>query len=119
MTAAFVPPVQAGHDAMQPRPWLAVQSYAAYRDSALDRIHSVIHWNEDELEYDTHRAIAALADSRVKLTIHVRAYGPTRPQQLLRMAEAVRHAGAESLACFCYDLMTEEMLDTVASISVG
>ena len=92
LTAAFVPPVQAGHDAMQPRPWLAVQSYAAYRESALDRIHSVIHWNEDELEYDTHRAVAALAGSRVKLTVHVRAYGPTRPEQLVRLAEAVHRA---------------------------
>lgn len=119
LTAAFVPPVQSGHDAMQPRPWLAVQSYAAYRESALDRIHSVIHWNEDEVEYDTHRAVAALAGSRVKLTVHVRAYGPTRPQQLVRLAESVRRAGGESLACFCYDIMTREMLDAVATVSAG
>jgi len=117
LTAAFVPPVQAGHDALQPRPWLAVQSYAAYRESVLDRIHSVIHWNEDELEYDTHRAVDALAGSKVKLTVHVRGYGPTRPQQLPQMAEAVRRAGSEGLAVFCYDLMTQEMLDAVAGIS--
>jgi hypothetical protein len=117
LTAAFVPPVQSGHDAMQPRPWLAVQSYAAYRESALERIHSVIHWNEDELEYDTHRAVAALAGSPVKLTVHLRAYGPTRPQQLPRMAEAVRRAGADGLACFCYDLVTQEILDAIRAIS--
>jgi len=117
LTVAFVPPVQAGHDALQPRPWLAVQSYAAYRDSVLDRIHSVIHWDEDELEYDTHRAVDALADSRVKLTVHLRAYGPTRPKELMPMAEAVHRAGADGLACFCYDLMTQDMLDAVAAIS--
>ena len=96
-----------------------MQSYAAYRESVLDRIHSVIHWNEDELEYDTHRAVDALAGSRVKLTVHVRGYGPTRPQQLPRMAEAVRRAGVESLAVFCYDLMTQDMLDAVSNISKG
>ncbi len=117
LTVAFVPPVQSGHDAMQPRPWLAVQSYAAYRESVLDRIHSVIHWGEDELEYDTRRALTALAGSRVALTVHLRAYGPTRPQQLVRMAEAVHRAGARGMACFCYDIMTHDMLDAVATIA--
>lgn len=117
LSAAFVPPVQAGHDAMQPRPWLAVQSYAAYRESALDRIHSVVHWDEDALEYDTHRAVEAMAGSHVAITTHIRAYGPTRPEQLVRMAEAVRRAGAQGLAYFCYDIMTEDMLDAAATVA--
>ncbi len=117
LSAAFVPPVQAGHDAMQPRPWLAVQSYAAYRDSALDRIHSVVHWDEDALEYDTYRAVDAVRGSKVGITTHIRAYGPTRPAQLKRMAEAVSRAGANGLSYFCYDIMTDEMLDaTVAPV---
>jgi hypothetical protein len=33
------------------------------------------------------------------------------------MAEAVRRAGADSLACFCYDIITQDMLDAIASIS--
>lgn len=111
LSAAFVPPVQAGHDAMQPRPWLAVQSYHAYRDSALDRIHSVVHWDEDALEYDTYRAVDAMAGSRVRLTTHVRAYGPTRPEQLSTMARAVARAGADGLAFFCYDVMTDDLLN--------
>lgn len=117
LSVAFVPPVQSGHDAMQPRPWLAVQSYAAFRDSVLDRIHSVVHWNENELEYDTHRAVDALAGGRTRITTHVRAYGPTRPEQLMTMAQAVRRAGAAGLAYFCYDIMTQEMLDAAATVS--
>jgi len=117
LSAAFVPPVQPGHDSMQPRPWLAVQSYAAYRDSALDRIHSVVHWDEDALEYDTYRAVDAMAGSRVRVTTHVRAYGPTRPSQLERMAEVVYRAGANGLAYFCYDIMTDDLLNAAGRAS--
>ena len=52
LSVAFVPPVKAGHDALQPRPWLAAQSYAAYKDAA-ELIHCVVHWNADVVEYDT------------------------------------------------------------------
>jgi hypothetical protein len=117
LSVCFVPPVQAGHDAMQPRPWLAVQSYAAYKNAPVDRIHSVIHWDEDPVEYDTCRAVAALAGGTVKLTTHIRAYGPTRPEQLIRLASAVQRAGAQGIAYFCYDIMTEEMLDAAGGIS--
>lgn len=119
LSAAFVPPVQAGHDAMQPRPWLAVQSYAAYRDSALDRIHSVVHWDEDAVEYDTYRAVDAVSGSGVRLTTHVRAYGRTRPDQLRRFAEAVARGGADGLAFFCYDLMTDELLHAASQSTRG
>jgi len=117
LTVAFVPPVQAGHDAMQPRPWLAVQSYAAHKDAPLDRIHSVVHWDEDAVEYDTHRATDAVAGGRTKIVTHVRAYGPTRPEQLPRLAEAAERGGADGLAYFCYDLMSQELLDAARQLT--
>ena len=116
LSVAFVPPVQSGHDAMQPRPWLATQSYAAYKDSAVDLIHSIVHWDEDALQYDTHRAADAVAGGRTKIVTHVRAYGPTRPEQIPRLVEAVHRGGADGLAYFCYDLMSDEILEAISRV---
>ena len=70
---AFVPPVKAGHDSLQPRPWLAAQSYAAYKDVA-EMIHCVVHWNADVVEYDTHRAVDAVKGGVAKIGTHIRCY---------------------------------------------
>lgn len=116
LSMAFVPPVKVGHDAASPRAWLCAQSYAAYKDSAADRIHCVVHWDADVVEYDTRRAVDATAGGRVKICTHVRAYGRTRPEELPGLVEAVRRGGADGVGYFCYDLMTDEMLEAAGRI---
>jgi|GEM_PF-1166624 len=113
LSVAFVPPVQVGHDSVSPRAWLAAQSYAAYRDSAADRIHCVIHWDRHVVEYNTRRAVNAVADGHVKITTHVRAYGSTDPQELPELVSAAQRGGSDGVAYFCYDLMTNDMIDAV------
>ena len=117
LSMAFVPPVKVGHDAYQPRAWLAAQSYAAYRDSAADWIHCVVHWEPDVVEYDTRRAVDAVAGGNAKIATHVRAYGSTRPEELPDLVRAVGRGGAEGVGYFCYDLMTREMLDATGQLS--
>lgn len=110
LSVAFVPPVKVGHDSSQPRPWLAAQSYAAYKDAAIDRIHCVVHWDPDVVEYNTRRAVDAVTGSPVKIDTHVKAYGSTRPEELPALVAAVKRGGADGVGYFCYDLMTEDML---------
>jgi hypothetical protein len=113
LSVAFVPPVKVGHDSSQPRPWLAAQSYAAYKDAAIERIHCVVHWDGDVVEYNTRRAVDAVAGGHVKIDTHVKAYGSTRPEELPGLVAAVRRGGADGVGYFCYDLMTEDMLKAV------
>lgn len=113
LSVAFVPPVKVGHDASQPRPWLAAQSYAAYKDAAIDLIHCVVHWDADVVEYNTRRAVDAVAGGEVKIGTHVKAYGSTRPAELPGLVTAVRQGGADGVGYFCYDLMTDAMLAAV------
>jgi hypothetical protein len=110
LTVAFVPPVKVGHDSSQPRPWLAAQSYAAYKDAAIDQIHCVVHWDPDVVEYNTRRAADAVAGGKVRIATHVKAYGSTRPEELPGLVAAAKRGGATGVGYFCYDLMTEDML---------
>ncbi len=119
LSMAFVPPVKVGHDASSPRSWLAAQSYAAYRNAAADLIHCVVHWEEPVVEYDTRRAVNAVAGGRLKLATHIRAYGRTDPTQIPGLVEAARRGGACGVGYFCYDLMTDEMLQAVARVQQG
>lgn len=112
LSVAFVPPVRAGHDAMQPRPWLAAQSYAAYKDT-VDVIHSVVHAEADVVEYDTHRAVDAVRGGAAKIATHIRGYGATRPEEVEDLTGAVQRGGANGIGYFCYDLMSQEILDAV------
>ncbi len=116
LSMAFVPPVKVGHDAASPRSWLAAQSYAAYRESAADMIHCVIHWDRDVVEYDTRRAVDSVRGGNVRICTHVRAYGPARPEEMAGLASAAGRGGASGVAFFCYDLMTDDMLKAIAQI---
>ncbi|MBN2295797.1 MAG: hypothetical protein JXM70_25425, partial [Pirellulales bacterium] len=82
LSIAFVPPITSGHDAAQPRSWLAAQSYAGYKDADADIIHSVIHQDPKSVEYDTRRAVDAVADGHVEIVTHVRACGSTNPLEI-------------------------------------
>ena len=116
LTACFVPPVKVGHDASSPRSWLAAQSYAGYKDAPLDAIHCVVHWPADVVEYDTRRAVNAVGPDGPDIATHVKAYGGTRPDELPALAAAARRAGAVGVGYFCYDLMTDAMLDTMGEV---
>jgi hypothetical protein len=113
LSMAFVPPVKVGHDSSSPRSWLAAQSYAAYKTAAAERIHCVVHWNADVVEYDTRRAVDAVKGGNTEICSHVRAYGPARPEEMAGLAAAVQRGGAQGIGYFCYDLMTHEMLDAI------
>lgn len=113
-SVAFVPPITSGHDAAQPRSWLAAQSYAAYKDADADIIHSVIHQDPPAVEYDTRRAVDAVADGSTQIVTHVRACGPTEPDRLVDLTAAVKRGGAQGIGYFCYDLMSNEMLRALA-----
>ncbi len=116
LSMAFVPPVKSGHDAIQPRPWLAAQSYAAYKDIA-ELIHCVVHWDADVVEYDTHRAVNAVHGGIAKIATHIRCYGATRPEQLSGLLGAVQRGGASGIGYFCYDLMSQELLNAAQQAS--
>jgi len=113
ISMAFVPPAKIGHDASSPRAWLAAQSYAAYKDAAADLIHCVVHWDAGIVEYNTRRALNAVAGGTVDICTHIRAYGSTAPEELPGLAAAVQRGGTEKVGYFCYDLMNEGMLDAV------
>jgi len=115
LSMAFVPPAKIGHDASSPRAWLAAQSYAAYKNSAVDLIHNVVHWDAGIVEYNTRRALNAVAGGTVDICTHIRAYGSTVPDDLPGLAAAVRRGGTEKVGYFCYDLMNEPMLDAVGT----
>jgi hypothetical protein len=115
LSMAFVPPAKIGHDASSPRAWLAAQSYAAYRDADVDLIHCVVHWDAGIVEYNTRRALNAVAGGKVEICTHIRAYGSTDPADLPVLTAAVQRGGTEKVGYFCYDLMTEPMLDAVGA----
>ena len=119
LSMAFVPPVKIGHDASSPRSWLAAQSYAAYKDAAADLIHCVVHWEEDVVEYNTRRAVDAVAGGSTDIATHIRAYGRTAPGDVPGLVEAGRRGGAAGVGYFCYDLMTEAMLDAIERAQRG
>ena len=116
LTMAFVPPAKIGHDAASPRSWLAAQSYAAYKDSAADVIHCVVHWDADNVEYNTRRALHTVEGGFTQICTHIRAYGSTAPADLAGLASAVQRGGTKSIGYFCYDLMTDEMIEAIAAI---
>jgi hypothetical protein len=115
LSAAFIPPVKIGHDSMQPRPWLAAQSYAAYKE-VIDLLHCVVHWGPDEVQYNTRRAVDAVAGGVTKIVTHIKCYGEARPENLRSLVSAVRRGGASGVGYFCYDLMSREMLDAAADL---
>ena len=117
LSMAFVPPAKIGHDAASPRAWLAGQSYRAYRDADVDLIHCVVHWDAASVEYDTRRAVAALAGSPIKTCTHVKAYGSTAPAELPSLVGAAERAGAHGTGLFCYDLMSDAMLEAVGALA--
>lgn len=119
LSVAFVPPVKIGHDASSPRSWLAAQSYAAYKDAAADIIHCVVHWEAPVVEYDTRRAVDAVAGGTTKVATHIRAYGPTAPDEIPGLVDAVRRGGACGVGYFCYDLMTDAMLQAIQRVQRG
>lgn len=116
LSAAFVPPTKIGHDSSSPRPWLAAQSYGAYRHSALDMIHCVIHWGPDTVEYDTRRAVKAVEGSKVRICTHVKAYGASRPEGMQSLVSAALRGGAPAVAYFCYDLLSEPMIQAITQL---
>jgi hypothetical protein len=116
LSAAFLPPVKIGHDSMQPRPWLAAQSYAAYKD-VIERIHCVVHWETDEVQYNTRRAVDSATGGISKIVTHIRCYGESRPEGLQPLVGAVERGGASGVGYFCYDLMSQEMLDSAVQLS--
>jgi hypothetical protein len=117
LSMAFVPPVKVGHDASSPRSWLGAQSYAAYKDSAADWIHCVVHWGADVVEYDTRRAVNAVRSGKAKICTHIRAYGASRPEEMAELVKAVERGGAEGVGYFGYDLMTAEMLEAIGRLA--
>jgi len=119
LSMAFVPPAKIGHDASSPRPWLAAQSYAAYKDSAADLIHCVVHWDARTVEYNTLRAVQAVTGGRTKICTHVKAYGGSDPEEIPALARAVRRGGAEGIGYFCYDLMSEAMLQAIQQLETA
>lgn len=116
LSMAFVPPSKIGHDASSPRPWLAAQSYAAFKDSAADLIHCVVHWDAHTVEYNTLRAVQAVASGRTKICTHVKAYGGSDPAELPELVRAVQRGGADGIGYFCYDLMSEAMLQGIQQL---
>ena len=112
-SVAFVPMVTPGHDASQPLSWLAAQSYAPYKDSAADIIHSVIHQDSPAVEYDTCRAVDAIDGGNTRIVTHVRACGPVNPVQLPELTAAAKRGGAEGVGYFCYDTMSNEMISSL------
>lgn len=114
LSMAFVPPAKIGHDASSPRAWLGAQSYAAYKDSAVDLIHNVVHWDAATVEYNTRRAVNAVEGGAVQICTHIRAYGATDPEELPTLTRAVQRGGTEKVGYFCYDLMSAPMLEAVA-----
>jgi hypothetical protein len=115
LSVAFLPPVKIGHDSMQPRPWLAAQSYAAYKD-IIELIHCVVHWEADEVKYNTRRAVDAVEGGVAKIVTHIRCYGESRPENLPSLVSAVQRGGASGVGYFCYDLMSHEMLVAAAGL---
>ena len=73
-----------------------------------------MHWESDIVEYETRRAVDAVAGGTTRICTHVRAYGPARPEEMAGLARAVERGGAAGIGYFCYDLMTDEMLSAVA-----
>ncbi len=115
LSLAFVPPAKIGHDASSPRAWLGAQSYAAYKDTAVDLIHNVVHWDAATVEYNTRRAVNAVEGGSVQICTHIRAYGATDPAELPGLAQAVRRGGTARVGYFCYDLMSHPMLEALES----
>jgi hypothetical protein len=111
VSVCLVPPTKIGHDATQPRVWLAAESYRRFAQVA-DTIHSVIHWNPDVVEYDTRRArdLVDLGNRECELCLHVAAYGRRRPEEMPALYRAAFGQGADSMAFFCHDLMDERMM---------
>lgn len=117
VSAILVPPVKIGHDASAPRAWLAAQSYKAFA-SAVDLIHTVIHWEPDVVAYDTKRAVDS-SGGQCKICTDVRLYGPTRPEDVALFANAAILGGADAIGFFCYDLASEELLEAVKNLLRG
>jgi hypothetical protein len=107
----YVPPVKIGHDATSPRSWLAAQSYK-YSAEVVDTIHSVIHWDQQTVRYDTLRAFSSI-NKKCELAVHLKAYGSVEPQFIGDIANAAIDSGADSIAFFCYDLMSEQMMSAI------
>ncbi|HXK58848.1 MAG TPA: hypothetical protein PLP42_03045 [Acidobacteriota bacterium] len=110
--AAFVPPCHVGHDMTSPRSWLTVQSYQKYRD-VLDAILCVVHFDPDVVRFETQRAVAS-AEGRVPITTSMRLYGPTRPEEVERLAEAALAGGSDGVSFLGYDVATDELLRSLA-----
>ena len=107
----YVPPVKIGHDATSPRSWLAAQSYKAASE-IVDTIHAVIHWEDAAVRYDTMRAASSIGEN-CELSVHLKAYGSTKPQSIASLATSALECGADSMAFFCYDLMSDPMLKQI------
>jgi len=106
--AAFVPPAHIGHDMTSPRSWLAVQSYKLYAE-VLDEILCVVHWDPDVVRFETERAVAA-AQGRARIVTSMRLYGPTRPEEVSRLAESALAGGSDGVSFLGYDVATDELL---------
>ena len=64
------------------------------------------------MAYDTRRAADAVA-GRCGLDVHVPAYGRFSPERTPRLADAALANGADSVSFFCYDLMTDRMVEAL------
>ncbi len=117
LSAALVPAVKIGHDAMAPRPWLGAQTYQAFA-GVLDTVHSVIHWEAEVVEYDTRRARDQInaTNPNCELCVHLAGYGRRRPEEVGRLAESALAQGADSLAFFCHDLFDERMIRAIGAL---
>lgn len=105
--AAFVPPTHIGHDMTSPRAWLATQSYKIYAQ-VLDEMLCVVHWDEDVVRFETHRAVASAGGARVITSM--RLYGATRPEEVARLADAALAGGSQGVSFLGYDTASSELL---------
>ncbi len=109
--AAFVPPSHVGHDMTSPRSWLAIQSYKKY-GAVVDSILCVVHFDADSVRFETARAVAA-ARGQTPVTTSMRLYGPTRPEDVSRLADAALAGGSQGVSFLGYDVTTDELLQSL------
>jgi hypothetical protein len=77
----------------------------------------VVHWEPEVVEYDTRRAVDAIEGGNTKIATHIKTYGSTKPSELPALVDAVKRGGAAGVGYFCYDLMTQEMLNAVGQLN--
>jgi hypothetical protein len=78
----------------------------------LDGILCVVHFDPDVVRFETQRAVAA-AEGKLPITTSMRLYGPTRPEDVARLAEAALSGGSDGVSFLGYDVATDELLQSL------